>query len=582
MARKESRVRRVMLTQQLRPELFSGWSDAEKATLGQGAQQYGQVIQDKLDDAGLAVSSMYAITHDKDQYREWDEAKNDYQLVVKPQHMHVVIEFLDGVESTISAISRAVGVTQNMLEKGQRGRNAGDNMRAYLIHAKDSEKYQYSPDEVATIEGEDYRKIFARRRESWEKGRATKHKANSRKKEDVEFYLLKVLHGEISKSEILVDDDLYAIYSYNKSKFDEAFATYAERRAQLAARKLEAGEFSTTILFVTGRPGAGKTAWVKNALIPRVIDTAREHGERWEYYTGGATNPLDDWHGEEVLLLDDVRASAMDATDWLLLLDPHQTGTASARYHNKTNVAPRVIVLTAYKNPNEFFNYVPKSGGGEALDQFIRRLSAIIKVQEYDWNENKGTFLIDEVGKSKPYNHQHERGSEVVWSPMNHGSVARWNVENEDALSVVVGLLMANSKDLIRDDEEIKVPVPSAVLAKYDSKPTKLMKIMSDEWNKLALMRHMSDEALSQFMNDLGVFEQVGASDILGEQMQYEEDNADDPNVLKRGLQNALAVPMTPEQEKRYQEEMDKINDEKEERLKNIANMISNHEDDDE
>ena len=78
------------------------------------------------------------------------------------------------------------------------------------------------------------------------------------------------------------------------------------------------------------------------------------------------------------------------------------------------------------------------------------------------------------------------------------------------------------------------------------------------------------------------MFEQVGASDILGEQMQYEEDNADDPNVLKRGLQNALAVPMTPEQEKRYQEEMDKINDEKEERLKNIANMISNHEDDDE
>ena len=41
------------------------------------------------------------------------------------------------------------------------------------------------------------------------------------------------------------------------------------------------------------------------------------------------------------MLLDDLRASAMDANDWLLLLDPHNASPARARYKNKGEVAPQ-------------------------------------------------------------------------------------------------------------------------------------------------------------------------------------------------------------------------------------------------
>lgn len=577
MARKESRVKRVMITQQLRSDLFPDWSDAERATLNQGAQAYGKVLLDKLDDAELSVSTMYAITHDKDTYREWNEVKDDYEIVVKPEHMHVVVAFLDGVESTISRISKATGVPENLLEKSKRGRHAGNNMLAYLIHAKDEGKHQYDPSEVASIEGEDYMNIYARSRESWEKGRAVKKKTNAKNPEDVEYYLSKVLLGKLNKKEMFDDEELYALYAYNKSKFDEAFDTYAQRRAYVAARKLENGEFSTTILFVTGKPGGGKSAWVKDEVIPKIIDAARERGERWEMYKSAATNPLDDWMGEEIILLDDLRADAMSASDWLLLLDPHQAGTASARYHNKQSVAPRVIVLTAYQSPLEFFNYVPRSGGNEALDQFIRRLSAIIRVHEYDWLEHNGRFTLEEVGKSEPYEYVHRNNHGDVESPMNHAPVVRWADRNsKDAVAVSIGLLLARSHDMREEGGEIKVPIPSAVLAKYAGKKTALMRIMNEQWNNLALMRHMSDTDLSEFMNDLGVDEQVMASDILNEQQQYEEDKKYDSTVLNRGRQNLVAVPMTPEQEKKYNEEMEKINRKGKETLERVNEMLQN------
>ena len=74
----------------------------------------------------------------------------------------------------------------------------------------------------------------------------------------------------------------------------------------------------------------------------------------------------------------------MSASDWLKLLDPYNITPSSARYSNKT-VAARVIVITSEKDPIEFFYYTRTGGGdrSEALDQFIRRIQALVQVVPY-------------------------------------------------------------------------------------------------------------------------------------------------------------------------------------------------------
>ena len=154
------------------------------------------------------------------------------------------------------------------------------------------------------------------------------------------------------------------------------------------------------MVFVHGDAGIGKTRFATD-FITEAISAANAHGERWQVYRAATGNPLDDWRGEEVLLLDDLRASAMDANDWLLLLDPYNASPAKARYKNKGEVAPRIIVITATIEPVEFFYYARQKGNvDEALDQFIRRLASVVKVYRAD---DINRYLVQHIGKIEPY-----------------------------------------------------------------------------------------------------------------------------------------------------------------------------------
>src|SRR5699024_326297 len=268
----------------------------------------------------------------------------------------------------------------------------------YLTHAKYSDKYQYAPDEVATVRGPDYLGIDAQRRETWLKGRA--HVKKKRVAEDFEDLRERVLRGEITRDQIMLTDELYDLYARPTREISDALSAYGQRRAYRAAAKLRAGDFSTQVVFIHGDAGIGKTQFA-HQFISAAIQVAEGRGERWQVYRAATTNPLDDWRGEEILLLDDLRASAMDANDWLLLLDPYNASPAKARYKNKGEVAPRLIVITATIEPVKFFFYARKKGNvDEALDQFIRRLASVVKVFRTD---DINRYLVQQIGKIEPY-----------------------------------------------------------------------------------------------------------------------------------------------------------------------------------
>lgn len=108
-------------------------------------------------------------------------------------------------------------------------------------------------------------------------------------------------------------------------------------------------------------PGVGKTRFA-NGFIKQAITYAAQD-ERWQVYRAATANPLDDWQGEEIMLLDDLRASAMDVNDWLLLLDPHNVSRSHAPAIRIKAKSPRLIVITAtIIEPSSFFSMPGRRG----------------------------------------------------------------------------------------------------------------------------------------------------------------------------------------------------------------------------
>lgn len=426
MARKESKLKFAMFAQQIDPEYWD-WEPEEKQALATGAAGIGEVLQSRLEKLGMVPSDFYIIQHDKDVQQRVDLSTGETITDPKAVHVHGILRWDNKTQqdTTLSNIAAAIGVEPQYVEKPARGRYSYANALAYMTHIKYPDKHQYSPEEVVTVCGKDYLEHYSENINSWKRGAAhvKKKKATG---EDVDYYVQKVLMGELEINNLLLNDDLYLMYHENKRAFDQAEATFGRRQAAKATKALEEGQFHTKVFYVTGKPGIGKTHWVTTHLIPRIINAVSEQGENWRIYTAAATNPMDDWHGHEIVLLDDLRAQSMTATDWLRLLDPYQSANLSARYENKIGVAPRIIVINAYESPLDFFRYV-RAAGDEAMDQFIRRLSMIWKVLKYDPNSGDGVIAAQEIGKTKQYEWVRDRGQpheKIV--PMRYGAVTDW------------------------------------------------------------------------------------------------------------------------------------------------------------
>ncbi len=381
MARSENQPLLVGLTQYLEPTYWA-WAANDPAAavvLDQGATVLLAHLVERLEAGGVKVADAYGIVHDKDTRSVWDPATAGYVLEVKPPHLHAVFKFATRSDSAaISVLAGLLGVESQYVEKPGRGRFAYDNMLSYLVHVKYTDKHQYDPSEVATVRGRPYPEIAAERWPVWLKGRASVEKKAVELEKD--SLLADAIYGRISKQQVLLTDEMYRVYARYQREFDDAFAAFGQRRAMLAADKLEKGDFATTIIYVYGSAGIGKTSWVKH-LIAGAVQYGAAAGQSWSVYRAATLNPLDDWVGEEIVLLDDLRPGAMSANDWLLLLDPYNASPAKARYKNKLAVAPRLIVMTATVHPVDFFYFAAQKGEvNEALDQFLRRLTRLVRV----------------------------------------------------------------------------------------------------------------------------------------------------------------------------------------------------------
>ena len=403
------------------------------------------------------VTEAYAIKHDKDTSVVFDKELQETTTELAQPHIHALLKFKKCKGATLSTLAEIIGLEEEYLEKSKSGRYGYDNLLAYLIHAKDKDKYQYSPDEVVTLAGKDYLEVYHKRKEIWLKGKAKKEVNQTY--EDIDLLIDNILNEYITKNEILLEQKYRTLYAVHKARINDTFRTVGEIKGTRTKYELDNGEFKKTILFIHGSTGLGKSTFAKD-LSKAIIQLAKLNGQNWQSVVTAATNIFDEVNGEEILFLDDVRGDSLTASDWLKLLDPFNISPISARYQNKMGAA-KVIIITSSKYPLDFF-YNTKGNDREDLSQYVRRIECLATIRGNDKNPKFYVSYPQRMEEPVKTILENEQEVSLSYDFANDSLLDR----RQDLLTTLVSKIAINNQwDILELD---KSKTPSETLASED------------------------------------------------------------------------------------------------------------------
>lgn len=392
--------------QQLKPD-FWDWSEDSKKLFLNWEKNKIEIFKEIYERVKLMSESenlkIALIIHDKD---------ISYGTKLVEPHIHGYIEFSNKKDLNVLALN--LGILPQYIESSGRGKYGKVNSKAYLIHAKDKDKYQYPASDVETFDTLDYEAFINQNKEDFENYSATRKREKS--EESLDLVLAKVQLGELTYNDVMEDDNLAFLFGNNQQKFRERFNFYGERQAFLRLKSLELGEYQLTVLYIQGESEVGKSTLSREIAL-QVQSKLNEIGLRGDIYSASSANPFDDYYGEEILVLDDLRENNMSPSDWLKLFDPLNSARMSARYQNK-RVVPRLIIMPVYKSPKLFFGEIKE----EDLNQFLRRINFLLDVTYKHGSDENRLYNISEVVK--------RRG--VDFYQKKDGSMAVLNFKYED------------------------------------------------------------------------------------------------------------------------------------------------------
>lgn len=240
----------------------------------------------------------------------------------------------------------------------------------YLIHKNNPEKTQYSKSDIFTnMKQEDLDTYFIN---------TEKVKKIRQQDEASQLYGL-IASGEVREFELLNYVSLDTFVNY-KNKIKNAFDAFAFNW------ELKQCKNNIEVWFFTGGSGNGKTTIAK-AIAESIIQQGKYKGI---CISSSSNDPLQDYKGQDFLILDDLRDNAFTYTDLVKLLDNNTRSSIKSRYNNKTFYG-KYIFITSYlpledwyknrKNKNDAVN--------EDKKQLYRRITKYFnilsdKVEEYN------------------------------------------------------------------------------------------------------------------------------------------------------------------------------------------------------
>lgn len=334
-------------------------------------------MSEKDIENGLRKSAPYVqryayILHDKDVYTEDCFDKKTGELLHKEgepiaPHWHIALDFAfdeknDKIRKTFKTIADDFGVNANCVSKVRSGKYIKNLL--YLTHRNASEKYPYDFSEVTA--NFNYSDLVTKELEKQQKGMTEK------------AILKRIESGEITRYNYTEKIPFSDCVKFKKT-LETAFTVMDDIKSSNSDR-------NATCIYITGKPGCGKTTYAKKL--------AREKGLSY-FISGGSNDIMDGYKGEKCLILDDLRPSAMCLSDLLKLLDNNTNSRVKSRYHNKVNEAEMIIITTTL-NIENFFKSLSMEER-ESKVQFFRRCEFLLEITEkeiktYTFNPETGGY----------------------------------------------------------------------------------------------------------------------------------------------------------------------------------------------
>lgn len=191
------------------------FTEAELEALDRG-ESIASIVLKRFRVAGLTVLEMYAIIHDNDQRKMWDEYRVDFRYFPAHEHIHILVKFKDG--ATLETIAEIVGIAPEYVEEPKTGRYSYDGMLAYLCHAKYPRKYAYNPRSVVTLVGGSYLNYYTMNMERWLRTRY------QRILRDASVVLneirIRIIEDGLDLRGIIMNDEYKQAYYFNRAKID--------------------------------------------------------------------------------------------------------------------------------------------------------------------------------------------------------------------------------------------------------------------------------------------------------------------------------------------------------------------------
>lgn len=315
-------------------------------------QQYEDVTKIRDVCEKYDTIKKYAVRlHDKD-IKEDGTHKDD--------HYHVFLHFDYPVGT--EKIAKWFACGENYVNKIKK---SWDASMEYLCHGNDLDKFQYSSDEVCA--SFDYAAEIERIRNA---------KKKRVKAEEIRALATSVMLGDISLTSAI---QKLSLYEFNPSAMRWLTDAYQIRcRSAKPNRNID-------VILIYGKSGTGKTSLAK--LL------CENMGK--EYCVSSSSNDvLQDYGGEGVLILDDVREYTFEFVDWLKVLDNHTSSSIRSRFRNKVFLGDMIIITTS-QDPCAWF-----IGCYEERWQFYRRINQYLRLEgenviQYEGFVNKYGYPVE-------------------------------------------------------------------------------------------------------------------------------------------------------------------------------------------
>lgn len=279
-----------------------------------------------------------------------DSDIDDNGKPVEP-HIHLVIVLNESLNT--STIANIVGVQQQYVVPIRQKIKAGRGYRAdiggallYLTHRNAPEKHQYSDDQVVAKPGYD-----------WKAERAKSEKAQAANR-SFQKAIEGIASGEIREYNITEHVSIDS-YVANKKEYDRAFEYHEKALKSQQNRKVD-------VIYIEGDAGSGKTTLAKKLCEDKGLSYC---------LSGSSRDPVQDYKGQDALILDDFRPNIMPLSDVLKMLDNNSGSSVSARYHDRW-LQVSLIIITSVLTIDEFYGEV--ADNKEPIAQLKRRCKKLI------------------------------------------------------------------------------------------------------------------------------------------------------------------------------------------------------------